>query len=105
MQEVDQAIESFAELHTYVHHTLCESENLLSDQFQTQRSPLIAKEKVCAIEYSLRGPRSLRLAAIWAADQNVIYFYNARGERHLKVKLSTRLNLTEYESFEKPSVA
>lgn len=97
MQEVDENIDSFEELHQLVHRTLCEAENLLVDQFETQQNPLFAKEKVCAIEYSLRGPRSLRLAAIWAADQNVIYFYNARGERHLKMKLTNRLDLSEMD--------
>lgn len=97
MQEVDQNIESLEELHKLIHLTLCESENLLVDQFETKRHPLFAKEKLCAIEYSLRGPRSLRLAAIWAADQNVIYFYNARGERHLKMKVTNRMDLSEFE--------
>lgn len=97
MQEVDQEIGSLEELHALIHRTLCESENLLLDQFETQRFPLITKGKICAIEFSLRGPRSLRLAAIWAADQNVIYFYNARGERHLKMKLKSWLDLSELE--------
>lgn len=98
MQEIDRAVKSFDELHTFVHQTLCESENLLAEQFQTRSYPLRSKDKVCAIEYSLRGPRSLRLAAIWAADQNTVYFYNACGERHLKVQISTRLSLEELEA-------
>ncbi len=98
MQEIDRAVKSFDELHDFVHQTLCESENLLAEQFQTRHNPLCSKERVCAIEYSLRGPRSLRLAAIWAAEQNTVYFYNARGERHLKVKITTRLSLQELEA-------
>ena len=98
MQVLERAVESFDELHAFVHQTLCEAENLLEEQFQTRRNQLRSKEKVCAIEYSLRGPRSLRLAAIWAADQNVVYFYNARGERHLKVKIKPRLSLEELET-------
>lgn len=97
MQEIDREIGSLAELHEFVHRTLCESENLLIEQFHTLQNPLISKGKVCAIEFSLRGPRSLRLAAIWAADQNIVYFYNARGERHLKTKLMQRFPVTELE--------
>ncbi len=97
MQEIDRTLESFDELHSFVHQTLCESENLLSEQFETRKSPLVIKDRVCAIEYRLRGPRSLKLAAIWAADTNVIYFYNARGERNLKVKLTTRLPALELD--------
>ena len=33
----------------------------------------------------------MRLGAIWAADHNVIYFYDARGERYLKIKLNRRI--------------
>lgn len=99
MQEIDRAVESFDELHDFVHQTLCESENLLAEQFQTHRNSLCSKKRVCAIEYNLKGPRSLRLAAIWAADQNIVYFYNARGVRHLKVKITTRISLEELEAF------
>ena len=91
MQEIDHTLYSFEELHTYVHETLCASENLLREQFQTEHRELFAGEKLCGIEFSLHGLRSIRLGAIWAADQNRIYFYNARGERYLKVRLRERI--------------
>ncbi|WP_437206481.1 hypothetical protein [Planctomicrobium sp. SH664] len=83
------------ELHTYIHRTLCDAENLLSDQFVTRVSPLFSQGKPCGLEYSLQGLRSVRLTAIWAADPNVVYFYDARGERFQKVKLKHRLPLPE----------
>ncbi len=97
MQELDRSLDSFDELHTFVHQTLCESENLLADQFETKKYPLVIKDRICAIEYRLHGPRSLKLAAIWAADTNVIYFYNALGERNLKVQLTSRLPTLELD--------
>ncbi|WP_231740990.1 hypothetical protein [Thalassoglobus neptunius] len=97
MQELDRNLSDFSELHGFVHETLCESENLLSNQFQTRIKPLRSKGSVCGVEYILRGPRSLRLSAIWAADQNVVYFYNAVGERYLKVKLSNRLDVSQID--------
>lgn len=93
MLERESDISSFEALHAFVHSELCKSENLLAEQFRTQRNPLFIKGKLCGIEYSLQGLRAIRLGAIWAADQNVIYFYNARGERSLKIKLSSRLPL------------
>jgi hypothetical protein len=33
----------------------------------------------------------VRLGAIWAADHNLIYFYDANGTRFLKVQLKQRL--------------
>ncbi len=37
----------------------------------------------------------MRLAAIWVAEQNVVYLYDARGERYAKLRLTTRLALQE----------
>lgn len=95
MLERESSVGTLSELHAFVHAELCESENLLAEQFHTQRKALFIKEQLCGIEFSLQGLRSIRLGAIWAADQNVIYFYNARGERSLKVQLTKRLSLEE----------
>ena len=43
------------------------------------------------LQFSLHGPRSVRLGAIWAADQNMIYFYDTRGNRYMKLRLRHRL--------------
>ncbi|HWL07321.1 MAG TPA: hypothetical protein VNQ76_02805 [Planctomicrobium sp.] len=98
MLERDATVEDLEQLHTYVHEHLCESENLLADQFRTTRRPLFTRDVLCGIEFSLQGLRAIRLGAIWAADQNVIYFYNAKGERAVKVKLSQRFPIETTES-------
>lgn len=90
MREREVTLASMEELHAYVHRTLCESENLLAEQFQTRPLALTSKGRLCGIEFSLQGLRSVRLGAIWAADQNLLYFYDARGERYLKVRLTQR---------------
>ena len=97
VKELDRPISDLSELQQFVHETLCDSENLLQDQFRTRQMLLRSKGKVCAIEFSLRGPRSLRLSAVWAASQNVVFFYDATGQRYLKVKLTNRLDLSEIE--------
>ncbi len=38
----------------------------------------------CGLQFSIHGPRSIRLGAIWAADHNMIFFYDARGVRYRK---------------------
>ncbi|MCA8997129.1 MAG: hypothetical protein KDA80_09085 [Planctomycetaceae bacterium] len=93
MLERNHSVQNYQELHAYVHATLCESENLLPEQFVTQSRMLMAKNQLCGIQFSLHGLRNVRLGAIWTADQNVIYFYNARGERDLKVKLDGRFSV------------
>ena len=52
---------------------------------------LMRRGRDCGIQFSLDGPRSVRLGAIWASDQNVILFYDTQGQRYLKVALRHRL--------------
>jgi hypothetical protein len=84
-------IRSLDDLRAFIHHTLCAQENLLPDQFRMTEMALKRRGRECGLQFSLNGPRSVRLGAIWAADQNVVYFYDARGERFGKIKLSARI--------------
>ncbi len=90
LDTVDE-VRSLDDLRAYIHHTLCEKENLLSDQFRMTEMQLKRRGRDCGLQFSLQGPRSVRLGAIWASDQNLIYFYDARGERYLKVRMRQRL--------------
>lgn len=94
MRTITQDVATLADLQQFVHHTLCAAENLLPEQFRTQARALLSGERVCGMEYTLFGLRSVRLSAVWAADQNVVYVYNARGERTLKVQLTRTLDVS-----------
>ena len=83
-------LHTLEDLRGFVHARLCQTENLLEEQFRTLQRPLYAKGELCAVEFTLHGLRSVRLGAIWAADQNVVYLYNARGERSEKIILQQR---------------
>jgi len=85
-------IRNVDDLHQFVHEALCEKENLLENQFETHRSMLHKSEKVCGIHFALKGPRNLRLSAVWSADQNTVLFYDAKGERYSKTALPRYLN-------------
>ena len=94
MEEMIQ-VETQKSLLSHVHQTLCRSENLLAEQFEMQVIPLIQHGFSCGLQFLLRGPRNVRLGAVWAAEPNSIYFYDARGERFLKQRLASRLDVTE----------
>jgi len=79
------------DLRAFVHQTLCGKEGLLADQFPLTEMTLTRRSRCCGLQFSLQGPRDVRLGAIWASDHNLVYFYDARGERYLKVKLNRRL--------------
>ena len=87
--------ENLEAVRNWIHETLCQRENLLQDQFTTTETPLIKKGKLCGLQYTLYGPRNVRLEAIWATDHNIIYFYNAQGERYHKLQLANRVELED----------
>ena len=89
MEELAQVL-THESLRSHVHQILCHHECLLSDQFDLQVNPLKQQDVDCGLQFLLRGPRSVRLGAVWAAEQNVLYFYDARGERFLKQHLASR---------------
>lgn len=84
-------IRTLDDLRLYIHQTLCQKENLLADQFSMSEMVLVRRGRDCGLQFSLQGPRSVRLGAIWASDHNMIYFYDAQGERYAKVRLRHRL--------------
>lgn len=86
-----EAIRSLDDLRSIIHAALCEKENLVPEQFNIRETPLVSRGRQCGLQFCLHGPRSVRLGAIWAADQNVLYFYDARGQRFLKVRLRQRI--------------
>lgn len=93
-------IQSLDELRQYIHKTLCEKENLLEEQFSMSEMSLQRRGRSCGLQFSINGPRSVRLGAIWASDANMIYFYDARGERYAKIHLPNRVFIPEESSEE-----
>ena len=88
-------VDTLDELRQFIHKTLCDKENLLVDQFTMTEFQLTRGKKPCGIQFSLRGPRNVRLGAIWVADRNLVYLYDARGTRYAKLRLMNRLAMTE----------
>jgi hypothetical protein len=85
-------------LREFIHQTLCEKENLLADQFTMTEVRLTRQNEPCELQFSLRGPRNVVLGAIWAADRNVVYLYDARGMRYAKLRLTSLVVLKEHAS-------
>lgn len=86
-------VQTVDDLRQYVHGKLCRHENLVAEQFALQIIPLTRMGQRCGLQFILRGPRQVRLGAVWASDQNQLYFYDARGERFLKQSLTQAIPL------------
>ena len=98
MQNLAAAVFTLDDLRAYVHRILCEKENLLADQFQMIESKLTRGSRECGLQFTLHGPRSVRLSAIWESGQNSIHFYDAGGERYATVRLPRRVNPADPEA-------
>mgnify|MGYP007096647979 CR=1 FL=1 len=79
------------DLREFVNATLCRRENLVRDQFRMIEMELKKAGRICGMQFSIHGPRQLRLSAVWAADKNVIYFYDPGGARFQKTALKNRI--------------
>lgn len=86
-------VRTLDDLRRFIHRTLCQKENLLDDQYRTTEFRLIRGEQMCGLQFCLRGPRSVRLAAVWVADHNLIYLYDACGKRYSKLQLKNSIPL------------
>ena len=91
MTECLNLVRSLDDLREFIHAQLCQKENLVPEQFRMRETGLVVRGRSCGLQFSLRGPRSVRLGAIWATDKNVLYFYDACGQRYLKLRLRQRI--------------
>ena len=97
MQNSADAVHTLDDLRAYVHRILCEKENLLADQFKMIESKLTRGSRECGLQFTLHGPRSVRLSAIWESDRNSIHLYDASGMRYATVRLPRRVNPVDPE--------
>jgi len=84
-------VRTLDDLRSFIHRKLCDKENLLADEFRMTEMRLMRRARECGLQFSLHGPRNVRMGAIWAADHNTIYLYDAQGNRYEKIRLKHRL--------------
>lgn len=87
MQIVELRVDSPEAIREHVASVLCTLENLQVDYFPLTERTLAREGGVCGVLFSLHGPRQLQLTAVWEIDRNVIWFYNASGQRFQKTHL------------------
>ena len=88
---VPEDLRTYDDLREFVHLALCEKENLLAERFPLTEMPLVRRGKACGLQFSLDGPRDVRLGAVWAADLGVVYLYDARCNRYATMRLARPL--------------
>ena len=88
MQAPSFTISNLQELRYFVHHTLCEQNELERNAFRITERILVRGKNPCGIFFYLHGPRNVRLTAVWESERNTVLFYGSSGERLLKTQLT-----------------
>lgn len=88
------ALPSLEELVAFVHRGLCEPDSLDPGVTPLVQTPLLRRGRPCGIHFHAEGPRLLRTAAVWAADDHRILFYDSTGQRYREIRLSESPELT-----------
>ena len=88
MQAQSLSVNNLHDLRQFVHHTLCEQNELERGAFQITERILVRGENPCGIFFCLHGPRNVRLTAVWESERNTVLFYSSSGERLLKTQLT-----------------
>jgi hypothetical protein len=91
LPESPEEVRSLDHLRHFVHVTLCRRENLLEHHFPMTELELTQNGRRCGFQFVLHGPRSVKLAAVWAESINEILFYDATGQRYTRIRLPNRL--------------
>lgn len=95
MTEAVVALPTLDELAGFVHRTLCQQDALDPAQTPLVRTSLRRGGRPCGLLFNAVGPRLLRTAAVWAADEHRIVFYDSTGQRVRQVRLSEGPELAE----------
>lgn len=85
--QVRLALPNFGLLRAFVLEKLCEKEGLEPDQVHLVEMPLRKRQRICGLLMEMQGPRLLRKQAVWSAEEDRIFFYDALGRRFLQVQL------------------
>lgn len=74
-------------LRGYVHKLLCDLDQLDPAAAPLQGAPLLRGKTPCGLMFQVAGPRRLRTAAVWAADEGRLLLYDSTGKRVGQVRL------------------
>jgi len=91
LPETPSEVRSLEHLRHFVHITLCRKENLLEHHFAMTELMLLQNGRRCGFQFVLHGPRSVKLAAVWAESSNEVLLYDATGKRFGRIRLPHRV--------------
>lgn len=82
------ALETVDDLRAFVLHTLCAHDQLDPKQTPMFEGLVTRSGKPCGLFFHVQGPRLLKAYALWAGDDDRIFFYDSTGARYAQARLS-----------------
>ncbi len=76
------------DLRRHVHQALCARDLLDPEQAPLYEGRVLRRGRPCGLFFHVQGPRMLKSYALWAGEENRIFFYDSAGERYAELHLS-----------------
>ncbi len=80
-------VRSLDGLRNFIHLALCRKENLLENHFPMTELELKRNGICCGFQFTLHGPRSVKLSAVWDRQGNEVLLYDSVGRRFSRTQL------------------
>lgn len=87
MSSAPADVRSLDGLRNFINLALCQKENLLENHFPMTELELTRGGDCCGYQFTLHGPRSVKLSAVWDRKGNEVLFYDAVGKRFARTRL------------------
>lgn len=78
-------------LRDFIHLALCKKENLLEHHFPMTEVRLERNGTCCGYQFTLFGPRSVKLSAVWDRKRNEVLLYDALGHRYNRLRMPNEI--------------
>ena len=75
------------DLRHHVLATLCSHDRLDPRQTPLHLAIIVRQGKPCGLFFQVQGPRLLKTYAVWAGEENRIFFYDCNGNRFAITRL------------------
>ena len=82
------ALPTLPALREHVHAVLCQHEQLDPAQTPLSQAVITRRDRPCGLFFQARGPRQLKVYAVWAGEEDRILFYDSTGGRFAETFLS-----------------
>jgi hypothetical protein len=82
------ALPTLEDLRRHVLRVLCAHDQLDPNQTPLHQAVITRGGKPCGLFFQVRGPRLLKVYAVWTGEEDRVLFYDGSGERFAETRLS-----------------